>query len=153
MGCVCALQEVRELAGARDNNKHQVTNKSLVNNLVTKNNLAESEFMTPNRNVFLPKVILLIESPVSQNKRCIPNPMYFQFHFYQEQNPQKQMFYQNLFHEMKTFFPKTKLVYQNQSHCTKNRFYQNNVVPSRQYPVAKSFYQNQNKFTKIKCFL
>ena len=119
MGFVCALEEVRELAGARDNNKHQVTNKSLVNNLVTKNNLAESESLTPNRNVFLPKVNLLVENRVTQNKRCVPNPMYFQFYFYQEQNLQTQMFYQNLFPKMKTFLPKTKLFYQNQSHCTK----------------------------------
>ena len=106
------------MAGARDNNKHQVTNKSLVNNLVTKNNLAESEFMTPNRNVFF-LAKSLVENPVTQNKRCVPIPMYFQFHFYQEQNPQKQMFYQNLFPKMKTFLPKTKLFYQNQGHCTK----------------------------------
>ena len=121
MGCVCALEEVRELAGERDNNKHQVTNKSLVNKLLTKNNLAESDFLTPNRNVFLPKLNLLVENPVTQNKSCVPNPMCFQFHFYQEQNPQTQMFYQDILPKMKAILAKTKIFYQIQSHFTKTK--------------------------------
>ena len=71
------LEEVRELAGARDNNKHPTANKSLVNNPVTKNNLLESDLLNPNRNVFLPNVNLLVENPVTKNKSCVPKPMYF----------------------------------------------------------------------------
>ena len=78
-------------------------------------------FFTPNRNVCLPKVNLLVESPLTQNKSCVPNPMYFRFHFYEEQNPQKRMFYQNLFPKTKTLLPKTKLFYQTQSHFTKTQ--------------------------------
>ena len=86
----------------------------------------------------------LVENPVTQNKRCVPIPVYFQFHFYQEQNPEKQMFYQNLFPKMKTFLPKTKLFYQNQGHGTKMKPVLPPIPSSKiLLPKSKQIYQNQ----------